>query len=92
MVIPLLIEVNPTRVTKSARVFLRAGLWRVLASSEGDYKLMLEYTDPPQQGLELDCFTFKKDSKEFKVETSCYAQVEIIKSSATSLNILAERY
>lgn len=85
MVIPLLIEVNPTRVTKSAKVFLRAGLWKVLASSEGDYKLTMN-TDPPQQEI------FWKISGEIKVEDSLTIQVEVLSSKATSLNILAERY
>lgn len=86
MVIPLLIEVNPTRVTKSARMFLRAGMWRILTDVEGNYKLTVETIDPPSQ----ESCTYEKNSKEFK--GPCYAQVEILSSKATNLNILAERY
>lgn len=86
MVIPLFIEVNPTRVTKSAKIFLRAGVWRLFSSSEGNYKAIREseLSDPPT-GI-----AFEKKSEEFK--GPCYVQIIGVSSKAPSLNILAESY
>lgn len=84
MVIPFLIEANPARITKTARMLLRTGRWKMLASNNGKYSAVISGDSPVS-------IEFTKNSPEFELKEPTLVQIDIASVEGQSLTLLAEK-